>query len=40
MAFIVDLKFRHAFPAIAGGVCIAGVVVTASVLGVISLAFS
>lgn len=40
IAFIFGLKFRHAFPAIAVGVCIAGVVVTASVLGVISLAFS
>lgn len=40
IAFIFGLKFRHAFPAIVAGVCIAGVVVTASVLGVISLAFS
>jgi uncharacterized membrane protein len=40
IAFIFGLKFRHAFPAIAVGVCIAGVVVTASVMGVISLAFS
>ncbi len=40
IAFIFGLKFRYAFPAIAIGVCIAGVVVTASVLGVISIAFS
>jgi len=40
VAFIFGIKFRDAFPAIAAGVCIAGVVVTASVLGVISLAFS
>ena len=40
IAFIFGLKFRHAFPAIAVGVCIAGVVVTASVMGVISIAFS
>lgn len=40
IAFIFGLQFRDAFPAIAAGVCIAGVVVTASVLGVISLAFS
>ncbi len=40
IAFIFGLKFRHAFPAIAVGVCIAGAVVTASVMGVISLAFS
>lgn len=40
IAFIFGLKFRQAFPAIAVGVCIAGAVVTASVMGVISLAFS
>ena len=39
IAFIFGLKFRHAFPAIAAGVCIAGVIVTASVVGAITLAF-
>jgi len=40
IAFIFGFKFWQAFPAIAVGVCIAGAVVTASVMGVISLAFS
>lgn len=39
IAFIFGLKFREAFPAIAVGVLIAGAVVTASVVGVISFAF-
>ena len=39
IAFIFGFKFRHAFPAIAAGVCIAGIIVTASVMGLISLAF-
>ncbi|WP_394356743.1 COG2426 family protein [Candidatus Methanocrinis alkalitolerans] len=40
IAFIFGLRFREAFPAIAAGVLIAGAVVTASVVGAISLAFS
>lgn len=40
IAFIFGLKFRDAFPAIAIGVLIAGAVVTASVVGVITFAFS
>ncbi|UEC42716.1 MAG: Putative small multi-drug export protein [Methanothrix sp.] len=40
IAFIFGLKFREAFPAIAIGVLIAGAVVTASVVGVITFAFS
>ena len=38
IAFIFGFKFRQAFAAIAAGVCISGVIVTASVLGAISFA--
>jgi len=37
IAFIFGLKFKEAFSAIAAGVVVAGVVVTASVMGIISL---
>ncbi len=37
VAFLVGFKFRQAFPAIALGVMIAGLVVTAAVMGVLSL---
>lgn len=34
IAFLLGFRFRHAFPAIAAGVLIAGLVVTATVMGI------
>jgi len=39
IAFLFGLKFKYAFPAIAIGVLIAGVIVTAAVVGVEFLIF-